>query len=50
MVPEVLGPTMPNVFKKRQGRLGDTWHGDELFVRINGEQHYLWRAVDQDVM
>jgi transposase-like protein len=21
---------------------------DELFVRINGQQHYLWRAVDQD--
>ena len=24
------------------------WHLDEVFVRINGEQHYLWRAVDQD--
>ncbi len=23
------------------------WHLDELFVRINGETHYLWRAVDQ---
>jgi putative transposase len=34
--------------KKRQGRLGDTWHVDELFVRIKGEQHYLWRAVDED--
>ena len=21
---------------------------DEVFVRINGVQHYLWRAVDQD--
>jgi putative transposase len=21
---------------------------DDVFVRINGEQHYLWRAVDQD--
>jgi putative transposase len=21
---------------------------DEVFIRINGEQHYLWRAVDQD--
>ena len=21
---------------------------DELFVRINGRQQYLWRAVDQD--
>jgi putative transposase len=24
------------------------WHLDEIFVRINGEQHYLWRAVDQE--
>lgn len=22
------------------------WHLDEVFVKINGEQHYLWRAVD----
>ena len=21
---------------------------DEVFVKINGKQHYLWRAVDQD--
>ncbi|PRY22258.1 DDE superfamily endonuclease [Aliiruegeria haliotis] len=21
------------------------WHLDEIFVRINGERHYLWRAV-----
>ena len=34
--------------KRQQGRLGDTWHLDELFVNIRGEQHYLWRAVDQD--
>ena len=24
------------------------WHLDEVFVQINGEQHYLWRAVDQE--
>ena len=24
------------------------WHLDEVFVRINGQQHYLWRAVDQE--
>jgi len=24
------------------------WHLDEVFVRINGEQHYLWRTVDQE--
>ena len=34
--------------KRRQGRLGDTWHLDELFVTIQGQRQYLWRAVDQD--
>ena len=34
--------------KRRQGQLGDIWHLDEVFVRIRGERHYLWRAVDQD--
>ena len=29
-------------------RLGDIWHLDEVFIRINGQQQYLWRAVDQD--
>jgi putative transposase len=24
------------------------WHLDEVFVKINGEMHYLWRAVDQE--
>jgi putative transposase len=24
------------------------WHLDEIFVRINGETHYLWRAVDHE--
>ena len=24
------------------------WHLDEVFVRINGELHYLWRAVDHE--
>ena len=25
-----------------------TFYIDEVFVKINGKQHYLWRAVDQD--
>jgi putative transposase len=33
--------------RKHQG-YGDTFYIDEVFVRINGKQHYLWRAVDQD--
>jgi putative transposase len=24
------------------------WHLDEVFVRINGETHYRWRAVDHE--
>ena len=24
------------------------WHQDEAFVKINGEMHYLWRAVDHE--
>ncbi len=33
--------------KKHQG-YGDTFFIDEVFVKIDGEQRYLWRAVDQD--
>ena len=34
---------------KREHRgYGDTFYIDEVFVKINGKQHYLWRAVDQD--
>ncbi|MEU2981663.1 IS6 family transposase [Streptomyces hirsutus] len=32
----------------RRPRPGDKWHSDEVFIKINGEQKYLWRAVDQD--
>ena len=24
------------------------WRSDEVFVKINGERHYLWRAVDAE--
>ena len=34
--------------KRRQGRLGDTWFLDEVFITVNGKRQYLWRAVDQD--
>ncbi|MDP7690361.1 MAG: IS6 family transposase [Vicinamibacterales bacterium] len=34
--------------RRRRGRQGDTWHLDELFVRIQGRQQFLWRAVDED--
>ena len=34
--------------KNSRGQLGDTWFLDEVFIKINGVLHYLWRAVDQD--
>jgi putative transposase len=24
------------------------WHLDEVYVKINGEMHYVWRAVDHE--
>jgi putative transposase len=33
--------------RRRERRPGRTWHLDEVFVRIEGEQKYLWRAVDE---
>ena len=32
----------------RRGWSNWRWHLDEVFVRINGEMHYLWRAVDHE--
>ena len=43
-----FGPDYARRLKPRQGRLGDTWLLDEVFVAINGQRQYLWRAVDQD--
>jgi len=34
--------------KRKHRGYGDTLFIDEVFVKINGKQYYLWRAVDQD--
>ena len=34
--------------KKCQGPVGDTWHLDEVYLKVDGRNQYLWRAVDQD--
>ena len=34
--------------KCRHKGYGDTFYIDEIFVKINGKQQYLWRAVDQE--
>ncbi len=43
-----FGAQYARKLKRREGRLGDTWHLDELLVTIQGQRQYLWRAVDQD--
>ena len=46
--PLTVGSVYARRLKRRQGRLGDIWHLDEVFVTIQGQRRYLWRAVDQD--
>jgi putative transposase len=43
-----FGPIFTNSLRKRSGPGGDQWFVDEVFVRIEGRQRYLYRAVDQD--
>jgi putative transposase len=43
-----FGQTYANSLRQKSPRSGDRWHLDEVFLKINGRLHYLWRAVDQD--
>ncbi len=47
-----FGPLFSSEIRKRRIRHGSyslwRWHLDEVFVRINGKTHYLWRAVDHE--
>ena len=43
-----FGPRSARRLKRRHQGYGDTFYIDEVFVKIRGKQHYLWRAVDQD--
>ncbi len=48
-----FGPMFANEIKKKRsvsmrGLPQWRWHVDEVFVRINGETYYLWRAVDHE--
>ena len=44
-------PFSHQIKKRRAGEMQSSnwkWHLDEVFVKINGERHYLWRAVDHE--
>lgn len=47
-----FGPMFASEIRKRriEGMKSSRWrwHLDEVFVKINGERHYLWRAVDHE--
>ena len=43
-----FGQHYANQLRRRRARPGDKWHLDEVFLKIQGKQRYLWRAVDQD--
>lgn len=43
-----FGPKYANRLRRRHQGFGDTFFIDEVYVKIQGKQHYLWRAVDQD--
>jgi putative transposase len=42
-----FGQAFANQIRRRLPCAGDTWHLDEVAVKIAGKQHWLWRAVDQ---
>ena len=42
-----FGSDFARRLRRRRPQPGDTWHLDEVFIRIQGVLHYLWRAVDQ---
>src|SRR6516162_591416 len=43
-----FGRIFANTLRQRRPQPDDKWYLDEVFIRIRGKQHYLWRAVDQD--
>ncbi len=44
---EHFGACYAAKLKRRRPKLGNKWFLEEVFLKINGVQHYLWRAVDQ---
>src|SRR5215207_4374153 len=45
-----FGQSFANRIRRRLPAAGDKWHLDEVVVKIAGQKHWLWRAVDQEGM
>jgi len=48
-----FGPMFPaDIRRQRVSRMRGIrhwrWHLDEVFVKVKGDRHYLWRAVDHE--
>ena len=43
-----FGPLYARRLRRRHQGYGDTFFIDEVFIKMGGKQHYLWRAIDQD--
>src|ERR687886_1841628 len=43
-----FGQSYANQLRRRRAKPGDKWFLDEVFLTINGQTQYLWRAVDQE--
>ena len=45
-----FGSSFAQQIRRKRRSATDKWHLDEVFVTINGQRYYLWRAVDRDGM
>lgn len=43
-----FGQAYADRLRRRRPAAGDKWHLDEVYLKVNGQWQYLWRAVDQD--
>ncbi|WP_323733478.1 IS6 family transposase [Candidatus Bandiella euplotis] len=43
-----FGKRFLDIIKKKQRKVKDKWHLDEMSIKINGKYFILWRAVDED--
>jgi len=39
-----FGQEFANSIRRRRPQPGDKWHLDEVFIKVRGETHYLWRG------